>query len=157
MRKIKIKYAEAKDWDAAIAVVWVTFQQIASQVSSEEAVKDFRDGLTSTQLYIDFLQGRYPLFCAYEGHKMVGVLALKDMAHISLLFVRKEFQGMGIGTRLLKACRAYCKKQGVQELTVNAISTGIPFYQANGFTAFAEERLENGLRYTPMILKHKGR
>lgn len=157
IRDIIVKHAEAKDWDAAIAVAWITFQQIASQVSTEEAINAFREGLTSTQLYIDFLQGRYPLFCAYSGKKIVGVLALKDMAHISLLFVRKEFQGRGIGTRLLKACMDYCRKQGILDLTVNAISTGMPFYLANGFTAFAEERLEQGLRYTPMILKHKGR
>ncbi len=157
MRRIIVKHAEAKDWDAAIAVAWVTFQQIASQVSDEEAADAFREGLTSTQLYIEFLQGRYPLFCAYYGKKVVGVLALKNMAHISLLFVRREFQGMGIGTRLLEECRTYCRKHGIFDLTVNAIATGIPFYLANGFTAFAEERLERGLRYTPMILKHKGR
>ena len=157
MRDIIVKHTEAKDWDAAIAVAWITFQQIASQVSSEEAASAFRDGLTSTQLYIEFLQGRYPLFCAYSGKKIVGVLALRNMAHISLLFVRKEFQGRGIGTRLLKECVAYCREHGILDLTVNAISTGVPFYLANGFTAFAEERLEQGLRYTPMILKHNGR
>lgn len=157
MRNIIVKHAEAKDWEAAIAVVWVTFQQIASQVSSKEAAEAFRDGLTSTQLYIEFLQGRYPLFCAYYGEKIVGVLALKNMAHISLLFVRKEFQGKGIGTRLLRKCREYCGRNGCFELTVNAIPTGVPFYMAKGFTPFEEERLENGLRYTPMILKNKGR
>lgn len=157
MRNIIVKNAEAKDWEAAIAVAWVTFQQIASQVSSEEGANAFRDGLTSTQLYIEFLQGRYPVFCAYQGKKIVGVLALKNRTHISLLFVRKEFQGRGIGTRLLEECRAYCGKQGIFDLTVNAIATGIPFYLAHGFTAFEEERQEQGLRFTPMILKYKGR
>ena len=157
MRDIIVKHAEAKDWDAAIAVAWVTFQQIAPQVSNEEAVNAFRDGLTSTQLYIEFLQGRYPLFCAYYGKKIVGVLALKGMGHISILFVRKEFQGQGIGTKLLKECIEFCRQHGSFELTVNAVATGVPFYLANGFTAFAEERLDQGLRYTPMILKNKGR
>lgn len=157
MRNIIVKHAETKDWDAAIAVAWRTFQQVASQVSGEEAMDIFREGLTSTQLYIEFLQGRFPLFCAYHDKKIVGMLALKDRSHISLLFVKKEFQRMGIGTKLLEKCRTYCSQQGVSDLTVNAIATGIPFYVSNGFTAFAEEKSENGLRYTPMILKHKGR
>lgn len=157
MRNIIIKHAEAKDWDAVIAVAWVTFQQIASQVSNEEAANAFREGLTSTQLYIDFLQGRYPVFCAYQGKKVIGVLAMRDDAHISLLFVKQEFQRMGIGTRLLEQCMAYCRSKGSMEVTVNAISTGKPFYISNGFEVLGEERVERGLRYTPMILKFKGR
>lgn len=157
MRKIIIKHAEAKDWDAAIAVAWVTFKQIASQVSDEAAIDAFREGLTSTQLYIDFLQGRYPVLCAYKARKVIGMLAMRNDSHISLLFVRQEFQGMGIGTGLLEQCKAHCRKHGVTALTVNAIATGIPFYITNGFEALEEERVEHGLRYTPMILNFKGR
>ncbi len=153
MRNIVIKLAEASDWDAAIGVAWITFQQISSQVCDEEGVRGFRDGLTSTQLYIDFLQGKYPLFCAYQGKKVIGMLTLQDMAHISLFFVKKEFQGRGIGKELLEACRTYCRERGVLDLTVNASPTGLPFYLANGFQASAGERFEGGLRYTPMILK----
>lgn len=153
MRSVSVKMAEARDWDAAIGVAWVTFQQVSSQVCDEAGARDFRAGLTSTQLYIDFLQGKYPLFCAYQGKKVVGMLALQDMAHISLFFVKKEFQGRGIGKELLKACREYCREHGVSDLTVNAAPTGMPFYLANGFTALAGERFEGGLRFTPMTLR----
>ena len=155
MGNVIIKRAEANDWDAAIAVAWLTFQQISSQVCDEKGARDFRDGLTSTQLYIDFLQGRYPLFCAYEGKKVIGMLALQEKAHISLFFVKKEFQGRGIGRELLEACRKYSTEHGASNLTVNAAPTGLPFYLANGFQASAGERFEGGLRYTPMILKAK--
>ena len=153
MRNIVIKLAEARDWEAAIGVAWITFQQISAQVCDEEGARGFRDGLTSTQLYIDFLQGEYPLFCAYQGKKVVGMLVLKNMAHISLFFVKKEFQGKGIGRELLAACIAYCKEHGVSNLTVNAAPTGMSFYLANGFEALAGERFEGGLRFTPMTLR----
>ena len=153
MRNIVVKLAEARDWEAAIGVAWITFQQISAQVCDEEGARGFRDGLTSTQLYIDFLQGEYPLFCAYQGKKVVGMLVLKNMAHISLFFVKKEFQGKGIGRELLAACIAYCKEHGVSELTVNAAPTGMSFYLANGFEALAGERFEGGLRFTPMTLR----
>lgn len=153
MRNIVVKLAEASDWEAAIGVAWITFQQISAQVCDEEGARGFRDGLTSTQLYIDFLQGEYPLFCAYQGKKVVGMLVLKNMAHISLFFVKKEFQGKGIGRELLAACIAYCKEHGVSDLTVNAAPTGMSFYLANGFEALAGERFEGGLRFTPMTLR----
>ena len=153
MRNIVVKLAEARDWEAAIGVAWITFQQISAQVCDEEGARGFRDGLTSTQLYIDFLQGEYPLFCAYQGKKVVGMLVLKNMAHISLFFVKKEFQGKGIGRELLAACIAYCKEHGVSNLTVNAAPTGMSFYLANGFEALAGERFEGGLRFTPMTLR----
>ena len=155
MRDVIIKHAEAKDWDAAIAVAWVTFQQIASQVSNEEAANTFREGLTSTQLYIEFLQGRYPVFCAYKGQKVIGVLSMRNESHISLLFVRREFQRKGIGVKLLEQCKEYCKSKGIETVTVNAIATGVPFYAANGFEAVEAERVEHGLGYTPMRLNFK--
>lgn len=153
MRNVVVRLAEASDWEAAIGVAWITFQQISAQVCDEEGARGFRDGLTSTQLYIDFLQGEYPLFCAYQGKKVVGMLVLKNMAHISLFFVKKEFQGKGIGRELLAACIAYCKEHGVSDLTVNAAPTGVSFYLANGFEALAGERFEGGLRFTPMTLR----
>jgi predicted GNAT family N-acyltransferase len=64
---------------------------------------------------------------------------------------------MGIGTGLLEQCMAYCRSKGGSEVTVNAISTGIPFYISSGFEVLGEERVEQGLRYIPMILKFKGR
>ena len=153
MGNIVVKLAEARDWDAAIAIAWITFKQISSQVCDENGAREFRAGLTSTQLYIDFLQGKYPVFCAYAGKKVVGMLALKDLTHISLFFVKKEFQGKGIGKRLLAACMAYCNERGVRELTVNASPTGISFYLANGFEVLGSERFEGGLRFTPMTLR----
>ena len=153
MWDVIIKKADLNDWDAAIGVAWSTFKQIAKEVSNEEGANRFRDGLTSTQLYIDFLQGEYPLFCAYKGEKVIGMLTLKDKHHISLLFVKKEYQRRGIGTRLLQACRAYCREQGILNLTVNAAPTGIPFYLANGFAISSGECFEGGMRFTPMILK----
>ena len=157
MGNIIVKRGTARDWDAAIGVAWVTFQQIASHTCSEDGARAFRDGITSTQLYIDFLQDKYLLFCAYQHGKVIGMLTLKDKNHISLLFVRKKFQGKGVGTQLLKACRAYCREQGILELTVNAVSTALPFYLTNGFTMLESERFEGGLKFTPMILKNKGR
>lgn len=153
MKDIVVKLAEERDWDAAIGVAWTTFKQVSSQICDEKAVVNFRDGLTSTQLYIEFLQGRYPLFCAYECGKVIGMLTLRDMAHISLFFVKKEFQGRGIGKMLLTACKAYCRENGISDLTVNAAPTGLPFYRANGFESLSEERFEDGLWFTPMTLK----
>lgn len=153
MKNVIVKPAEARDWEMAMEVAWVTFRQNASRVGNEEGSINFRQGITSTQLYIDFLQGKCPLFCAYDGRKVVGMLSLRDSAHISLFFIQKEYQGRGIGTRLLNFCLEFCRKNGIEELTVNAASTGMFFYRAKGFQTTGEERFEGGLWATPMILR----
>ncbi len=147
-----MKPAADKDWDAAIAVAWTTFRKDAAKFYTQEGIDNFREGLVGTQLYIDFLQGKFPLFCAYCGSKVIGMLALRDN-HISLFFVKREFQRKGIGTRLLQACKNHCEERRVFDLTVNASPLGLPFYLARGFQIISEERLEGGLRYTPMMLK----
>lgn len=153
MSDIKVRLAEAGEWNTVIALAWRTFKQNASFNSDEEGRTNFRQSLTSTRFYMDFMLGRQIVFCACQGKKIIGILALKEMTHISLFFVKSEFQRQGIGTRLLQNCRGYCAKQGVFDLTVNAAPTGVPFYLAKGFQAFEAEQYEYGLRFTPMILK----
>ncbi len=147
-----MKLAADTDWDAAIAVAWTTFRKDAYKFHSAEGIENFREGLSGTQLYIDFLQGKCPLFCAYYNSKVIGMLTLQDN-HISLFFVKTEFQRKGIGTRLLQACRRHCQEYSIFDLTVNASPLGLPFYLKRGFQIISEECFEGGLRYTPMILK----
>lgn len=156
MKDIKVRLAEAGEWNTVVALAWRTFKQNASFNSDDEGRNNFFQSLNSTRLYIDFMLGKQLVFCAYQGKQIIGVLALKDMKHISFFFVKKEFQRMGIGTRLLQNCKGFCEKQGVSDLTVNAAPTGVPFYLAKGFEAFGAERCEYGLRFTPMILKGQG-
>ena len=88
-------------------------------------------------------------------HEVIGVLELRDFSHISMFFVEPEFQCGGIGRRLLTRTVTLCGKArpDLTELTVFAAPRAVEAYRHLGFSADGPERVESGVRFTPMRVK----
>lgn len=76
---------------------------------------------------------------------VVGFIAFKRGNHLSLLFVRKEFSGQGIGRALFTQCA-----QDLDEVTVNAAEAAVGFYQKVGFMQSGDRFFKNGVWGMPM-------
>ena len=85
-------------------------------------------------------------------HEVIGVLELRDFSHISMFFVEPEFQ---CGRRLLTRAVTLCGKArpDLTELTVFAAPRAVEAYRHLGFSADGPERVESGVRFTPMRVK----
>ncbi len=90
------------------------------------------------------LSGQKTLVATWNGI-VVGFIAFKRGNHLSLLFVRREFSGRGIGRELFTGC-----VKDFDEVTVNAAETAIAFYQKIGFTESGDRFLYKGIWGTPM-------
>ncbi|NEQ18976.1 MAG: GNAT family N-acetyltransferase, partial [Microcoleus sp. SIO2G3] len=75
----------------------------------------------------------------------VGFIAFKRGNHLSLLFVRREFSGQGIGRELFTRCT-----HDLNEVTVNSADAAIGFYQKLGFIQSGDRFKKNGVWGTPM-------
>ena len=69
---------------------------------------------------------------AEEGERLVGMLELRDLDHIAMLFV--ETPGQGIGGRLLEGSLEICResKPCVEKVTVHASRYAVPIYRRFG-------------------------
>lgn len=76
---------------------------------------------------------------------VVGFIAFKRGNHLSLLFVRKEFSGQGIGRELFTRCA-----HDLDEVTVNAAEAAVGFYQKVGFLQSGDRFFKHGIWGTPM-------
>ncbi len=76
---------------------------------------------------------------------IVGFIAFKRGNHLSLLFVRKEFSGQGIGRELFTQC-----SDDLNEVTVNAAEAAVGFYQKVGFRQSGDRFFQHGIWGTPM-------
>jgi GNAT superfamily N-acetyltransferase len=92
---------------------------------------------------------------AFVGMKMVGVIEIRDNNRISLLFVEKDYQGLGIAKLLFEESLAACKKRdaGLDKFFVHSSPFAIPVYEKLGFTAAGSMQEEHGIRYLPMEMK----
>lgn len=127
----------------ALDLIWRTFLQFEAPDYTEEGVRSFADFLRKA--------GQMPdLECAgaFLGEELVGVIATREEgSHICLLFVEAAYQRRGIGRRLW---RYVWERTDQSRITVHAAPYAVAFYERIGFRALGNERITDGIRYTPM-------
>jgi len=151
MNKIEIRYLKPEEWDDAMALAWKIFLRFEAGEYTEEGIHSFLDFISDERLKRLFEFGEYPVYAAFEGNKMVGVISLRNINHISLLFVSDEYHWRGIGRGLIEAMKQHVRRDGRKNtITVNAAPYAVGFYHAVGFEDTDGETMQNGIIFTPM-------
>lgn len=147
----QIRSAYRNEWQDAMALAWRTFLRFEADVYTPEGVKNFENFISDSTLHRMFVMGTYQLFIALDGNKVVGMITLRDMTHISLLFVDEEYHRQGIGRALINHLTDYLMTEmGIDRVTVNASPYGVGFYHKMGFHDLGPEEIKDGIIYTPM-------
>ncbi len=142
---------DTEDIDTAIALSHKTFMEFEAPDYSKEGVDSFMNFIYGDSIKTKTKAGTFIFWGCYYGNRMVGMMALRDGSHISLAFTHKDFHRQGIGRMLFLALREYVVKQGLHtNITLNSSPYGLPFYIAIGFIPTDMERIDDGIRYTPM-------
>lgn len=131
-------------------LVWHVFQEFEAPGYSEEGVTEFKKFISLTSIKEQLDCGDFHLWICLHEEKVVGVIASRDLSHISLLFVDKEYHKKGIGKDLYKTFLNSCLEQGCLEITVNSSPYAVEIYQKLGFKNTDIEQTVNGIRFTPM-------
>lgn len=94
-------------------------------------------------------------FGAYRDDTIVGIISIypenlegqysPSEWRIRGMAVEKDYQGCGLGRKILKTCIEYAKTQGVQSVWCNARTSAIGFYLSFGFTQVGEEFIIDGI------------
>lgn len=151
MNEIEIRYLRPEEWDDAMALAWKIFLRFEAGEYTEEGIKGFLDLISDERLKKLFEFGEYPVYAAFDGQRMVGMISLRNIHHISLLFVSDDYHRRGIGKRLIQVMKEHVLRDGRKEtITVNAAPFAVGFYHAIGFEDTGAETTQNGITFTPM-------
>ncbi len=154
MTEFDIRYLKAEEWDTAMALAWKIFLRFEAGEYTEEGIRSFLDLISDQRLKKLFLMGEYPVYAAFAGDEMVGMISLRSVNHISLLFVSDEYHRQGIGKKLIGAMKEHVKCEGRRStITVNAAPFAVEFYHAVGFRDTDKLTEQNGIIFTPMESK----
>ena len=95
--------------------------------------------------------GNFSYRVARSGGRIVGVVALRDNAHLFHLFVAEDFQGQGLATRLWQLVASEALRAGNPgAFTVNASLDAVPLYEKFGFAREGEVQRVHGVSFQPM-------
>ena len=136
----------------ALELVWEVFQEYEAPDYEEMGMKTFQHFIEFHSMREKVESGEMKFWGCYQNSYLVGVIAIRPVQHISLLFVRGQFHHLGIASRLVRIAIADIKASGpeIPAVTVNSSPYAVGFYKAVGFEPLEEEQKRDGIRYTPM-------
>ena len=147
-----IRNIESHEGDFVRQLILTLFGSHIFSDYTEEGVRVIHEYVTCESL-IKADKSNFTLV-AEEFGTILGTIKIKRNNHVSMLFVKEQFQGRGLGRRLLDAAMKECKSRRIELtcLTTNSSRFALPFFERFGFTRIAKERNVNGVVFTPMEL-----
>ena len=129
------------------------FSEFVAVDYSEQGRKTFSDYLQSKydEVSADLLSGNKKIWGYYEDKKIVGVIATRNVSHISLMFVDKEYHKRGIAKQLFSAALKEIKAHSEADvITVNSSPYAIAVYERLGFVRTDEMQERDRILFIPM-------
>ncbi|MCR4926306.1 MAG: GNAT family N-acetyltransferase [Clostridiales bacterium] len=143
---MQIRIIKKEEYPQAFELVFRVFDKFEAPEYSQEGIDSFKKSL-SDEKYISQLE----IYAAFENEKIIGVIATRNSGnHIALFFVDEEYQRQGIGKKLFQLAIA---DNYTGTVTVNSSPYAVKIYEKLGFEKVSEEKVDDGIRYTPMFYK----
>ncbi|HEX9058604.1 MAG TPA: GNAT family N-acetyltransferase, partial [Clostridia bacterium] len=151
-----MEYRELKSEDLTEAsnLVWEVFSEFVAPGYTEEGIKTFRRYIEPLELLSLIESGKSFISGCFDQERIVGVAAVRDYCHVSLLFVDKEYHSRGIAKTLFSEAVKRCIKEKPEtlEITVNSSPFAVPIYKKLGFRETGEQTTNNGITFVPMSI-----
>jgi GNAT superfamily N-acetyltransferase len=133
---------------AVAALAREVFDQFVAPDYQPEGILEFHRSASADALSQRHDFGHVTLVAEHSG-ELVGMLHLRDLCHVSMLFVRSSFQHKGVGRGLLTAAGALVRDPDY-EFTVNSSPNAVSAYEHLGFHTLGAEQCIRSIRFIPM-------
>lgn len=143
LMQTEIRHLQKEEQADALRLSLATFMECGKDDYDESGLEVFKSFINDRERIgeLDFLG-------AFHEEKLVGTLAFRERgSHLSLFFILPRFHRRGIGRRLFDA---WTSGKDYEEITVNASTRAVPFYESLGFHVLAEPQNYHGLISVPM-------
>lgn len=136
-----------EDYETASRVLWQSFYHAEKNIHTLKGMETFRDLTTPVSLSISAFDGSAEYFGYFLEEKLVAVGAVKEKKYILMLYVLPEFQGQGIGRKLLEFMENYCS---ASIITLRSSDIALSFYRLMGYIPTGPREIVGELIGTPM-------
>lgn len=149
-----IRELKEQDIMNALDLIWNVFEEFESPDYCDDGIKSFHEFIEYNSI-IEKIQEKTLFFWGcFDCKKLIGVLSIRDLNHICMLFVDKNYHKRGIARKLMNTGIEYCtnNKTNLTEITVNSSPYAVEVYHKLGFKDVDIEQTVDGIRFTPMKL-----
>jgi len=128
---MEIRLAQDKDYAAIARLHKATIRHINSRDYPEDIIEVW-SGRTNAKRFRSSAF-KVKRWVAIEGEKVIGFCDHDFKCDLGGLYIHKDFQGKGVGGKLMKKAEASMKKLGCKIITIMSTITAKSFYQKMGF------------------------
>lgn len=155
MNKHGVVYRAARPGEetAVSNLVARSFNEFIAPGFPEEGIEEFFKYANPRSLGKRSEGSHFVLVAEIEGI-IAGMVEVREVRHISMLFVDKAHHGKGIGRELVRLAieRIMSEQPSSENVTVYSSRFAVPFYERLGFTKTSEEKTIYGVVHIPMAL-----
>lgn len=151
--KFNIRQVTADEVSEALKLAMEVFMQFEAPDYKPQGVETFRRDIVENAEFIEKCKkGICPIYAAFDGSKIVGIIGMRNKSHINLVFTKREYHRKGIAASIFEYLLSEVKNNNpqVKEITLNSSPYGKSFYLHLGFVPLSEEQEIDGIRFTPM-------
>lgn len=152
--EIEMRAAKPEDLEGLKKLVYETIDVCYSGTYSCEAIDYFKEYNNTENILNDILKGHFLILTC--GKEIIGTGTLLG-SNVRRIFVKPEYQNMGLGKRIMHELEKEALKEKVRIMDLHASLTAHSFYIALGYQVQSEEvvKVKNGqnLRYYIMVKK----
>ena len=154
-RAMQICRLTKRNIKTGLELVEEVFDEFLEPIYTKMGVETFRYFIREENIISMMEKGEMIFYGAYVENELVGVIALRSPQHLSLLFVKQEYQRQGVAKKLFRMVRSLYvgKKLEKPYLTVNASPYAVEVYKRLGFAPIGKEEEKDGIRFTPMLFR----
>jgi ribosomal protein S18 acetylase RimI-like enzyme len=153
-KELVIREIRKREETKVCQLVIECFNEFVAPDYGEEGVNEFLKYVNPDLMQERLERGNFA-FVAVVDDLVTGAIEVRSNNHISLLFVKKEYQGRGIARELLELAIERCRQADnmIDEFDANSSPYAVKVYERLGFTRVDDAKLVNGIRFIPMKLK----
>ncbi len=149
---MKIAKLEKNNIYDAIKLIEKVFFEFSAPNLSKKGQNEFCTFISYHKIIEKYEKNEIIFWGCYNDNLLVGVIALRNTNHISLLFVDKKYHRKGIAKQLFQVAKDFCEKNiKNNKISVNSSPYAIKFYHHLGFIDISNEKVVNGIRFIPMV------
>ena len=137
--KILIKDYEEEDAMQLVCIYFNTIHNINIKDYSSEQINAWAPSSSLETAGWVRKWKNIPPIVAMINQQAVGFAEFETNGHIDCFYCHHEFQGLGIGTVLMKAIENRAKKNHINRIFAEVSITARPFFEAKGFTIVKQQ------------------
>ncbi|MBE9197588.1 MULTISPECIES: GNAT family N-acetyltransferase [unclassified Nodularia (in: cyanobacteria)] len=138
---MKVRRYKIGDTAEIIQLFYDTIHEVNIRDYTQEQIDAWTSVNMDVEVWMNSLKSKFT-YIAEKDNKILGFGELEANGHIDRFYCHKDFQGQGVGTKILEQIEVTARNLEIKKLFVEASITAKPFFARKNFMVVKQQEIE---------------